>query len=134
MFTFNRTVKLPTTDCEFEALVTRVMQAYKLDNRQHTAAIIAGAIQHLPPSQAYAKMDYFGHSALKNLSYQLARNKANSIAHEMAINVLEANLAANPGDMQSMDQLDKAAKEGSLLARAAIDKMTPKPENVVNIN
>lgn len=134
MFKCNRTVKLPTTDREFEALVSRIMGVYKLESRQHTAAIIAGTIMHLPPHQAYCKMDFLGHSVLKNLAYQLARNKSNLIQHEMSINMLESNLVASPGDAQSMDALEKAAREGSEAARAALDRIAGRPENVVNLN
>lgn len=130
----SRRVRLPTTDTEFEALVTKVMRAFKLQSRQHTSAVIAAQIQHLPPTQAYSTVEYFGHSALKNLAYQLARNKANVIQHEIGVSQLEANLTANPGDTQSMDQLEKAAKEGSIPARAALDRLFTKPENVVSLN
>lgn len=131
---FNK-VKLPTTEAEYDALIDRLLKKYRLKDRQHAGAILSVAIRHLPPHQAYCTLDYLGHSILKNLAYQLANHRSQVLQHEIQVKQLETMLAADPNNQQALDELEKAAREGSLAAKGALERVLPKPEqNVVAIN
>lgn len=120
---FQRKVKLPTTLQAFDDLVTLVGRKYKLEDLNHAAAIIAGAIQHLPPTQAYVTYEYLGHYVIKNIANYVAKHKSQTLQHEHQINLLVSLLETDPGDTEARDKLQTAANQGSTLAKDALSKL-----------
>lgn len=131
---FSSRVKLPTTDAEYESLLTRLMEKYSLKDRLHADGIVSMTIRHLPRDQATATLDYFGACIIKNMAHQLAEHRAKTIQHGMQVKHLEDLLKTEPNNQQAMDELEKAAREGSQAAKDALERLLPKPEqNVVAI-
>lgn len=118
--------RLPVTDEEFKTLVEKVYASLVFDGvdteREHIAAVISQRIQHLPPEKAYETVKYFKSCVIKNMAYQLAVSQSSKLNHKHQIEQIESYLATNPNDQQAIDQLEKAAKDGSELARTALEK------------
>ena len=85
---FRRKVKLPTTLQEFDDLAALVVKRYNLVDAHHAAAVLSVAIRHLPPEQAYARLDYLGHYILKNIANHVANHKGQVLQHEAQIDQL----------------------------------------------
>lgn len=119
---FSRKLRLPVTLDGFDILVASVVKRYKLIDAHHAAAIISVAIRHLPNDQAYVTLDYLGQCVLKNLANYVADHKANTMRHEDKVSQLAQMLTSDPHNFQARDELQKAANEGSVQAKAAIAK------------
>lgn len=118
-------IRLPITVKEYDSLVKKVVTHFKLKDVHHAAAIISVAIRHLPPTQAFTTLDYLGQYVIKNLANYVANHKAQILQHESQVDQLTAILKTDPNDAQAMDELTKAANEGSTYARDALTKLTP---------
>lgn len=118
---FNKKIKLPTTLAQFDALVDRVVKKYNLEDAHHAAAIISVAIRHLPNDQAYTTLSYLGQSVIKNISNHVANHKSQSLQHSAQIAHLVNMLETDPGNIQAIDELQKAANDGSAEAKLALD-------------
>ena len=130
----NRKVKLPTDVTEFDALVARVVKKFNLKDTHHAAAIISVAIRHLPNEQAYTTLNYLGHSVIKNIANYVANFKGETLRHESQIAQLEAVLIKDPRNQQAIDELQKAADQGSETAKRAIAKILPPLELPSNVS
>jgi len=119
---FRRKVKLPTTIQEFDDLAALVVKRYNLVDAHHAAAVLSVAIRHLPPEQAYARLDYLGHYILKNIANHVANRKCQVLQHEAQIDQLASLVEADPANSQARDALVKAASEGSKYAASMLDK------------
>lgn len=115
-----RTINLPTTSQGFEDLVDVLMSKYGLTDRNHTAAILSVAIRHLPNHQATTTYQYLGHYILKNLANYLANHKSQVLQHESEVAQLVEMIKKDPSDQQAIDELQKAADQGSESAKAAL--------------
>ncbi len=115
-------VVLPTTPTAFDALVDRLAKRYKFENKEHVAAIVANKIQTLPPDQATCTLEYLGHCVMKSMAYLVAREKSQEINHRAQIEVIEAALKANPNNQEALDALEKAANDGSDLAKSVLEE------------
>lgn len=122
---FKRKIKLPVTLEDFDKLVGTVVDKYGLTDPHHAAAIISVAIRHLPNDQAHTTLEYLGHSVLKNLANYVSNHKSQTLQHEAQINQLQDILTNDPNDQQARDELQKAANEGSELAKLALQKLNP---------
>lgn len=120
---FTRKVKLPTTIAEFDDLVARVVTKYRLEDAHHAAAIISMAIRHIPNHEAYTTLEYLGHTVMKNIANHIANHKSESLKHSAQIEHLIGLLNANPNDQQALDELQKAAQDGSESAKIALSKI-----------
>lgn len=130
-----RKVKLPTTEADYDALVKMVIKSFGLKDAHHAAAIMSVAIRHLPNDQAYTTVDYLGQYITKNIANFVANHKSKLLQHEGEVAQLESILKLNPSDMQAFDALTKAASDGSLAARAALDRIQPiADQNVVSLS
>lgn len=118
-----KTIFLPTTSDEFEILIDRLVKDYKLPDRNHAAAVVSNRIMHLPPEQATATLEYFGHCVIKNIAFQLAQSKGQMVQHKNQINTLFATLTSTPGDTQARDTLEAAAKDGSEYAKEKLAEL-----------
>lgn len=127
-------IMLPRTEKEFDELVNKVCAKYKLENKEHAASVIAIRISHMPPDQATATLEYFGHCVIKNIAYQIAQNRCEKIQHKQQILALEELLKANPNDQQAIDALQKAASAGSELAKQTLDKYIGTPEELKTVS
>lgn len=116
---------LPTTLEGFDALVATLVKKYKLKDAHHTAAILSIAIRHLPATQAYATLDYFGQYIQKNIANYVANHKAQGLKHESEVDQLVNLLKNDPYDTQARDKLQLAANEGSKYAESALAKLEP---------
>lgn len=132
---FSKKVKLPTTESEYETLVNRVVDKYKLTDRHHAAAIMSVAIRHIPNEEAYTTLDYLGQYIMKNIANYVAYHKGETLKHKSQIQQLESILTTDPNNSQAMDELTKAAKEGSQDAKDSLDRLlkTPAEPNVVSL-
>jgi hypothetical protein len=116
-------ILLPITEAEFEAFADKIIAKYKLPNKEHAMAVIANRIKHLPPDQATATMEYFGHCVLKNIAFQVADIVGSKVSHKVQVEDLVKTLTNTPNDAQARDQLEKFATEGSPLAKEALEKL-----------
>ena len=116
-------IMLPTTEDQFDNLITALCEMYALPNKEHAAAVVANRIMHLPADQATSTMKYLGHSVLKNIAYQVAQSKGMRVAHKVQVDQLIQTLKATPNDQQSRDALQKAINEGSDYAKAELEKL-----------
>lgn len=130
---FKLRVKLPTTLAEFDALVERVVKKYKLTDSHHAAAIISVAIRHLDNQTAYTTLDYLGQSVLKNIANHVANHKSQVLQHSAQVDHLVSLLRTDPGNTQARDELQKAADEGSEVAKLALTDIDI-PENPFLVN
>lgn len=119
---FQRKVSLPITLDGFDKLVEKVVKKYKLPDPNHAAAIISVAIRHLPNDVSHTTLSYLGNSVLKNLANYVANHKSQNLQHDAQILHLTNLLASDPNNQQAIDELQKAANEGSVKAKDAIDK------------
>lgn len=122
---FNRRIRLPQTIWEFDALVSKVVKKYRLIDPHHAAAVISVAIRHLPTTQAYSTLDYFGQYIQKAIANHVADHKNNMMKHEAQVDQLASLLRQDPNDNQARDGLEKAANEGSEYAKKALEKLQP---------
>lgn len=131
-----QSVRLPTTEKEFESLVDTVVRRYHLPNRDHAAAVIANRIQHLPPDQAHATLSFLGRCVIKNIAYQIAQAKGSMIHHKQQVDMLISQLTVEPNDQQARDSLDRAIREGSDYAKTESEKLAPPSltQRVVQLN
>lgn len=120
--TYKKPRFLPITHDEFNALVKRVTTRYKIENNVHASSVIANRMMHLPPEQAQASDEYFGHCVLKNIAFQVAQNQGSRIAHENQIDELIQHLHADKNNNQARDAIVKAINDGSPYAAAALKK------------
>lgn len=124
---------LPTTEQEFDDLVTRVMELYpKIIEREHAIAVISVAIRHLPNEQATTTLQYLGHCVLKGIANHVANFKGEKVKHETQVTHHVNLLVNDPNNMQARDQLEKWANEGSVFAREALAKLEPKGKETVS--
>lgn len=117
-------VLFPVTDAQFDALVDAVCARFNLTNREHAESVIAIRISHLPPDQASATLEYFGHCVIKNIAFQLAQARCSRAQHKVQIDNIDAVLTASPCDQQALDALQKAVDQGSEYAKKVLDKYT----------
>ena len=82
---FSKKIQLPTTVAAYDKLVERLMQAYKLTDKNHTAAILSVAIRHLPPEQFTTTYQYLGDYIQKNIANYVANYKAQTLQHEAQV-------------------------------------------------
>ncbi len=129
---FKLKVKLPTTIKEFDSLVARVVKKYKLEDAHHAAAIISVAIRHLPNDQAYTTLEYLGESVIKNIANFVANHKSQVLQHSAQITHLVNMLQTDAGNIQARDELQKAANEGSIEAKAALEKFESPQIEILN--
>lgn len=120
-------IKLPTTLKDFDKLVDTLVKKYKLEDRNHAAAVLSVAIRHLPSTQAYATLDYFGHYILKSIANHIADHKNKMMRHSAQIDQLESLLRDDPANNQAIDELQKAATEGSQYAHDALLRLNIEP-------
>lgn len=135
----HRKVKMPQTVAEFDKLVDKVVAKYSLSDKHHAAAIISVAIRHLPNDQGYTTLQYLGESVMKNVANYVANHKGETLRHESQIKQLESILLNEPNNQQALDEMTKAANEGSALAKETIARLYPEPKtelpaNVTSIN
>lgn len=121
-------IPLPTTEAEFNKLVDKLVKRYKLKHREHAAAVVCERIGHLPPTQAYSTVKYFGDCIKKNLAYQFSRNQSKKIEHELQVDQIVAALESDPNNLQAFDALEKAINDGSPYAKAQMEKLFPTPK------
>lgn len=121
---FKRKVLLPTTLAEFDELVSRVVKKYKLHDTNHAAAVISVAIRHLPNEEAYTTLNYLGQCVLKNIANYVANHKSETMKHASQVEHLASILLTDPNNQQALDELQKAADQGSTLAKDALSKMS----------
>lgn len=134
---FKRKVRLPQTQGEYDHLVAKIVNKYRLADSHHASVIISHAIRHLPATQAYTTLDYLGHFVLKNIANHIADVKCNNLRHESQIDLLVACLRQDPTDAQARDKLQLAANDGSEYAKAALEKVnfdSPVSEEDVEVN
>lgn len=120
---FKRKIMLPTTLEGYDALVDQVVAKYKLTDRNHASGLISIAIRHLPVTQADTTLEYLGHYVLKNLANYVANHKGEQLRHEAQVNQLSDILAVDPLNQQARDGLQKAADEGSKVAKDALHRL-----------
>lgn len=130
---FKLRVKLPTTIAEFDSLVARVVKKYNLKDAHHAAAIISVAIRHLDNQTAYTTLDYLGQSVLKNIANHVADHKSQVLRHTAQIDHLVSLLRTEPSNTQARDELQKAANDGSDVAKKALENIDI-PENPFLVN
>lgn len=128
---FRRKIKLPTTLKEFDDLVTLVGRKYNLTDLHHAGAIISVAIRHLPNDTAHTTYDYLGHSVLKNIANYVASHKADTMKHEAQVSQLAQMLKSDPSNTQARDELQKAANEGSEVAKIALKTLEEESTPIV---
>ena len=127
-------VALPITAEEYETLLDRVITKFKLTDRHHAKALMAIAIKHTAVTDAYTTLDYLGHYILHNIAWYVADNVSKTMQHKAQVDQLESILKNEPNNAQAMDALQKAANEGSIDAKSALDRILPPPQqNVVAI-
>jgi hypothetical protein len=117
-------VSLPITEEEFDNLVNRLVKKYKFPDSQLVAAVLANKIMHLPPEQATTTLEVLRDCIYKSMAYGVARTKTSKMQHKLQIEDLLKHLTANPNDQQALDNLQRAADEGSDYAREALAKLT----------
>ena len=120
---FERKVLLPQTKEEYEALIETLVKKYKLPDYQHASVVVANGIKHLGPDQDTASHRQLAARVRKNVAYQIAENIGSKINHEIQVDQLASILKVTPNDQQARDALEKASKEGSLYAQAALDRL-----------
>lgn len=120
-------IRVPITLDEFDSLAKLIVKKYKLENREHAAAVLTAAIKHLPPTQAYATLDYFAHFIIKNIANTVAQHKFELMRHEEQVDALINKLTNDPADTESRDKLELAASAGSEYAKTALSKIEMAP-------
>lgn len=127
-------ILLPTTEKQFDTLIQKLMVKYNLPRYDHTAAVVANRIMHLPPDQAKTTERYLAHCVLKNMAYQVAQAKGSKIQHKIQIDAIMAELTVNPLNQQAIDALQKAANDGSDYAKAMLNSFpsVPHPNGTVS--
>jgi len=118
-------IDLPRTEEDLENIIDMVMDDYCLTNRQHAAVCISTAIRHLPSDTLKCPIEYLAGSVIRNMAYNVCTHKVNLLQHESQINQLTDMLTTEPNNQQARDELEKAAREGSVKAREALDKLFP---------
>jgi hypothetical protein len=121
---------LPRSPEEFDMLVEEVCKKYSFTEKEHAAAVISVAIRHIDNNTATTTLEYLGHSVWKNIANQVANAKSSAIQHTTQVNTLLDMLKHNPADQQARDELERAAGEGSKVARAALDSLDPIPLSI----
>lgn len=129
-------ILLPQTEEQFDLLVRQIMDRFRLENFDHTAAVLAAQIQRIPPDQAYSTLKFLGHSVLKSISYAVALHKSRKLSHKNQIDVIAEVLKNNPYDQQALDALETASKDGSEYAREILSLYRPVDagDNVLQMN
>lgn len=122
---FNKKIKLPTTPDAFDKLVHKLATKYKFTDTHHVAAVISVAIRHLPATQAYSTLDYFGQYVSKAIANSVADFKNKQLRHEGEIDQLASLLRNDPNDVQARDRLQLAANEGSDYASKVLQALEP---------
>lgn len=130
---FKKRIRLPQSIQEFDALVDRVVKKYKLMDPHHAAAVISVAIRHLPTTQGYSTVDYFGEYIQKAIANHVADHKNNMLKHEHQIDQLSSILKQDPNDNQARDGLEKAANEGSEYAKKALAMIFPEQKSDLKV-
>jgi hypothetical protein len=119
-------ITLPTTLDEFESLVTSLLDGFHESvDRDLITAVVANRIMHLPVTEASVSADYFRNCVIKSMAYGLAAEKSTKLAHKRQIEQLDQLLKDNPHDQQALDALQKAAEDGSEIAKEILAKYTP---------
>lgn len=123
---FSKKIQLPRTVDGFNALVDVVVKKYSLPSKDHASVVIANAIRHLPNDQATTTISYLGSSVIKNIANQTAAHIADTIKHESQVQYLADLLRTDPNNNQARDELERAANDGSLSAKKALEEFNQK--------
>lgn len=123
---FERKIYLPRDSEQYDALVEKVVKRFKLKDKHHAAALISGAIRHIPNEEAQTTIKFLGHYVLKNLANYVAYHKAEELKHEASITNLVNEIEKDQFNQEAWDKLDKAAEEGSEAAKKALMKLEGK--------
>jgi hypothetical protein len=116
-------VLLPTTVEKFDALVDDICMEYDLKDKRHAAAVISVAIRHLPNDQAFTTTTYLYNSIHKSLANHVASYIGDRSKHEVQIEMLCDKIKKDPNDQQAWDELQKAADQGSDIAKKWIEQL-----------
>jgi hypothetical protein len=116
-------VWLPRTPTDFDLLVKKVCKRYAFTDETHAAAVISVAIRHLPNEQGYTRISYLGDYVVKNLANYVSNLKSERIKHEAQIRELVYMLEQNPNNNQALDELRKAADQGSEPAKVQLKRL-----------
>lgn len=133
-----KTVQLPTTLEEFDQLIEDLANTYPVKDKRHAAAVISVAIRHMPTDQGHTTLNYLWGCIVKSLSNHVCSYKNDLIKHETQVEQLENMLRENPNNQQALDELRKAADQGSIQAKATLAKLFPEeptePAKVIPIH
>lgn len=126
---FEHHIALPTTSEEYDALVDKIIAKFEIENRDHASAVISVAIRRLPNDQPVTTLKYLIGCIVKSLANGIANHKHSLIEHASQITILKETIKAEPGDQEAIDKLQKAANEGSELAKNAMRELFPDQVN-----
>ena len=113
---------LPVTENQFEEFCDKISALHPdIADRQKIAASLAMAIAHLPKEQSSVEVEFMASIVRKACSTHLAQFCAQMYGHRASVDALVSDIKAGGETMQqSIDQLTKAATEGSEYAAKAL--------------
>ena len=117
-----KTVQLPSTEKEFDDLVSLLIKTYKFKDRDQIVAVLASRIQHMPPDQQDTSLDYLAGCVRKNMAYLIAGNKMKGLNQKHVIEQIQAQLDQDPNDQQARDALQIQIENGNIYAKSIADK------------